>query len=200
MYTVYTWTVYLRVSIYLIFSCFPLRLSQDLQQPIKTSRITFGLPKSESFCLVRKEMRGQRVSPIMPMEIAPFWETLSPTSLNSSPSNQWVFNLHAWFHWIEVVVRECYFLCINVGKNSIILMSSSVKLLINLISVDIHSKHLWTVLHSVFLLIFWDSSKPALFSCFFYCRLESNLFNPTTNWKVQQYCFQRDLILRNIFW
>lgn len=88
LYTVNTWNVYLRVSVNLIFSCFPLRLSQDLQQPIKISRITFGLPKSESFCLVRKEMRGQRVSPITPMEIAPFWETLSPTSLNSSPFNQ----------------------------------------------------------------------------------------------------------------
>lgn len=81
------------------YSYFPLRLSHGLQQPIKTSRIMFGRPRSESCCLVRKEARGQRVSPIMPMEIAPSLEILNPTSLNSSPSNQWVFRCCKFPHF-----------------------------------------------------------------------------------------------------
>ena len=74
-----------------IYSYSPFRLSHGLQQPIRTSRIMFERPRLESCCLVRKEVKGQRVSPIMPTEIAPSLEILNPTSLNSSPSNQWVF-------------------------------------------------------------------------------------------------------------
>lgn len=79
-----------RISRSHIFLSLSLRLSHDLQQPIKISRIMFGRPRLGSCCPVRKEARGARVSPIMPMETAPSWETLNLTSLNSSPSNQWV--------------------------------------------------------------------------------------------------------------
>lgn len=68
--------------------CLPFRLSHGLQQPIRTSHIMYGHPKSGFCCPVRKAVRGRRVFLIMPMEIAPSWETRNPTSPNFSPSNQ----------------------------------------------------------------------------------------------------------------
>lgn len=50
----------------------------------------FGHPRLESCCPVRKETRAPRVSPTTPTETAPSSETLSQTSQNSSPFNQWV--------------------------------------------------------------------------------------------------------------